>query len=538
MANDYLDLPDPDDKKPGTGTGAIPGGAPATAAAPAPAAAVPAPAAPAQPAPPSANDIILQHLGQGGIGSDRVAAPPRQDSWWDVVPGTKYFGEPAQPGPQSWFDWFSKKYDPSPEDIATQFGGGFTYGLTPLAAQGVKSGAQALTGNDPLPAGLEPDALRERIRTASENVGPGGPLLTAAGMAANPLTYVGGGMAGIGGATFKGAEKVLPDAAAWAAEHLPESAAKWVPESLFPKSASAAAQTGTVGAANTAGQGGSPSDILKSFGENAAVGAFVPPVVEQLPWGRVTPQDIVSKTTQASQEAELAKAGIKIPRKDLGFTVASGPGAWSGDPSLGQVNELRDFLTNQAPGQGQDILLNKINAQTSSPLIQQANTAVQRAQAQADWANRLERWGSNEGLPGQTGDIREQAAAESQNYPPGSPENTAMQNIARVPTPPARVVSPNVRRALIGGGTAVGGTAEALGIPHASLYGASAGNEMANFLDWRFTPRGPGAAIQQQVTNAYPAMTGQQGPGPGANQAITNAILRLYGVGLQPGQRQ
>jgi hypothetical protein len=98
-------------------------------------------------------------------------------------------------------------------------------------------------------------------------------------------------------------------------------------------------------------------------------------------------------------------------------------------------------------------------------------------------------------------------------------------------------VSPNVRRALIGGGTAAGGAAEAFGIPHASLYGASAGNELANFLDWRFTPRGPGAAIQQQVTNAYPAMTGQQGPDPGSNQAITNALLRLYGVGLQP-QRQ
>lgn len=492
--------------------------APAASAAPAPApvAASPTPSPPA--APTTAGDIVLKHLGQGGIGSDRVAAPPDEGSYWDLVPGTKHWNEPAQPGPQSWFDWFSKKYNPSPGDVATTFANGFDYGLSPLVTQE----AQA-AGATPPPEWTA-DAQRRRIQTASENVGPEGPFLTAAGMAVNPLTYAGGGMFGAGKLGWNAAEKFLPDAAEAAAKYLPENVAKWIPKSILPKSASAGAQTGTVAAANTAGQGGSPTDIAESFGKGFGFGALVPPVLEQFPGGPVSAQDITAKTTQAAQDAELAKAGLPISSKDLGFTVSGGPGAWGkGDPTLSQVNDLKDFLTSQEPGQGQDVLLNKINAQTSSPVVQKATKAADAAAKQAEWAKTLERWGSNEGLPGQTGDVRAQAAEEAQNHPPGSPENTALQNIARTPDPTDRVVSPNIRRALISGGALGGSTAESmLGLPHGGVYGVNAGNELANAIDWYFRPKGPGPAIQKEVNMGYPALTGQPGP------TLGDAFRRLY----------
>ena len=241
-------------------------------------------------------------------------------------------------------------------------------------------------------------------------------------------------------------------------------------------------QTGTVSAANTAGQGGGPSDIAKSFGTGALYGAAVPPVLEQLPGGRVTAGDIVDKTTQAAQAAELAKAGIPIPRKDLGFTVSAGPGKWDADPTLSQVDELKDFLTKQEPGQGQDILLNKINAQTNSPAIQQADTAAQAAAKQAEWAKTFERWGSNEGLRGSTGDVRTQAGEAAQAFDPGTPENTVLQRIARVPDPKQTVVSPNVRRFLVGGGAVGGeGLGYLTGIPHLSAPRGSVGKRVCEF---------------------------------------------------------
>ena len=378
---------------------------------PAPGAAAPAaPAAPAAapspaPAPPTANDLILQHLGgQRGIGSDQVAAPPRQESWWDAVPGTKYYGEPAQPGPQSWFDWMSKTYKPTPAAMATQFGNGFTYGLSPLAAQMVKSGSQAATGNNPLPSALEPDAMRQRIQEAGENLGPLGPVLTGAGMAVNPATYVGGGMLGMGKLGWNAAEKLLPDAAAAATKYLPESVAKWVPESLFPKMGSAAMQTGTVSAANTAGQGGGPSDIAKSFGTGALYGAAVPPVLEQFPGGPVTAGNIVDRTTQAAQAAELAKAGIKIPSKALGFKVEG-----QTDPSVSDVQGYREWLQSQSadePSVANNLptasqrMMTSIDKALASPDVAPVVAQAQKAQAQAEWAKTLERWGSNEGLAG------------------------------------------------------------------------------------------------------------------------------------------
>ena len=321
MADDYGDFipkkQQPD--APGTGVPNLP----VVAAPVAPQQTQAAPAAPT----PNANDIILQHLGQGGIGSDRVVAPPRQESWWDAVPGTKYYGEPAQPGQQSWLDWFSKNYRPSAADIGTAFGDDWSYGLTPWMVQGAQGGAkgiQSATGGvyDPFPTGLTPEAMRARIQEAHENVGPGEIPISIAAMATSPLTYL-----GIGPETKvagKLTEAFAPDAADLAAKYLPEKVAGYVPEQLFPNMVKGGTAAGTTAAAHTAGAGGSPTDIAKSFGENALVGAGIAGVANTLPMGRATPEDVVGKTIQASQDADTQAANVKIPSKQLGFQVGGG----------------------------------------------------------------------------------------------------------------------------------------------------------------------------------------------------------------------
>ncbi len=231
--------------------------------------------------------------------------------------------------------------------------------------------------------------MRARINTAYETLGPAGPIVSAAGMATQPLTYLGVGPVSraVGGVAGGAAERYLPVAAA----------------KLAAPAAEGATAAEIASAAHTAGQGGSPSDYLLNAATAIPTGALIGGGASALPLGRSTPAEATSATAQAAQAAELAKAGITIPRKNLGFTVSAGPGEWDGDPTLGQVNELKDFLTKQQPGQGQDILLNKIDAQTSSPAIQQADAAAQAAAKQADWAKTLERWGSNAGLPGAAG---------------------------------------------------------------------------------------------------------------------------------------
>lgn len=507
--------------------------APGAAAPAAPAAPAPAPAAPA-PAPPTANDLILQHLGgQRGIGSDQVAAPPRQGSWWDAVPGTKYYGEPAQPGPQSWLDWFSKNYNPSAADAATAYGDAWSYGLSPLAAQGVKAGAKGLQGAtghpyDPLP-GVDPDAMRARINTAYENLGPAGPLVSAAGMATQPLTYLGVGpiSRAVGGVAGAAAERYLPGAVA----------------KLAAPAAEGATAAEIASAAHTAGQGGSPSDYLLNAATAIPTGALIGGGTSALPLGRATPAEATSATAQAAQAAELAKGGIKIPSKALGFKVEG-----QTDPSVSDVEGYRDWLQSQSGDEppvannlptASQRMMTSIDKALASPEVAPVVAQAQKAQSQADWANRLERWGSNAGLPGQAGDVRGQAAEAAQAFPPGAPENTALQSIAKVTDPKERVVPPWVRRSLVGGlGTAGEFGGYFGGLPGGGALGSNIGSEMANLADWYFTPKGPGAAplIQQQIARSYPALTGRPAPGPGGNQALMNAFLRLYGGGSYGGQ--
>jgi hypothetical protein len=586
MANDYLDLPDSDDKKPGTGLPNVPG-APSAQAAPAPAApAAAAPAAPQAPPPaPTANDLILQHLGQGGIGSDRVAAPPRQDSWWDALPGTKYYGEPAQPGPQSWFDWFSKEYKPSAADIATVYGNEWSYGLSPLALQGAQAGAKGLqnaTGSayDPFPAGLTPEAMRARIQEAQENVGPGIIPLSAAAMATQPLNYT---PFGPGALSERVAARVAPNAAELAAKVLPENIAKYVPEQLFPNMAKGGAFTGDVAAAHTAGAGGSPEDIGKSFLYNLPAGAGISAVANLLPLGRATPEDIVNKTIQAAQGASSKAASTTVPSKNLGFTIEG-----QQDPSVLNVMEYKKWLESQgvqsadvqpsaeiaAKGQAavdraaapqeaygedeegarqalsaqivknanknpppgdtsnlptaQERMLTRINQALAQPDVQPALKAAQVGSMQTQAAAILQQMWNRLGAE----DPRPAALKAMDLFPEGSPAQQAFRNIAATPD-----ASPLLSRTIRSGLSAIGGglgeAANIAGGGHVPWGGgAAAGAGAANWLGNAFEDiRGGGNVtplVRQTIAKQYPTLTGQPAPGPGGNQALANALLRLY----------
>jgi hypothetical protein len=526
---DYLDP----NKKPGTGVPNVPG-APPTQAAPAPAApAAPAAAAPAAPqpppAPPTANDLILQHLGQGGIGSDRVAAPPRQDSWWDIVPGTKYSGEPAQPGQQSWFDWFSKKYDPSAADVGTAFGDAWSYGLSPLVAQGVKSGAQAVTGIDPLAAGLEPDALRERIKTANENVGPAGPLISLAGMAMSPLTYL-----GIGPETKvagKVTEALAPDAAELAAKYAPR-VAKYVPEQLFPNMVKGGTAAGTTAAAHEAGAGGSPTDIALAAAANIPVGAVLAGGASALPLGGSTPEDVINKTAQGVTEAQSQLSKIPVRTKDLGFKVGGAQ-----NPSAAEVMDYQNWLKTvkpeNDPAGAVPILQNRISqALSQGPVpaaVQQAQNAAQRAQM----AQTLARWRD---LQGQAGvDVKGEAGQAAENFPVGSPEREALKRIGAT-SEPSPLLSRSVRSGISALGAGAGEAANIAGGGHVpfglgSASGAGAANWLANAFEDLRGGQSISPLVQQNIAKAYGPLTRQPAPGTGGNQALQNALLRLYGAG-------
>jgi hypothetical protein len=581
--NDYLDLPDPDDNKPGTGVPTIPGAAAApTPAAPAPAAA----AAPAPPPAPTANDMILQHLGQGGIGADRVVAPPRQESWWDVVPGTKYSGEPAQPGPQSWFDWFSKTYRPSAADVGTAFGDDWTYGLSPLALQGAQAGAKSLQGAtggsyDPFPTGLTPEAMRARIQEAHENLGPAGPLVTAAAMATSPLTYLGiGPETKVAGAV---AERVLPEASELAAKYAPEGVAKYVPEQLFPNMVKAGTAASTTAAAHTAGAGGSLEDIVKSFLYNFPVGAGIGGVANLLPLGRSTAEDVTANTQRAAQQASSKAASTTVPSKNLGFTIEG-----QQDPSVLNVMDYKKWLESQgvqgadvqpspgiaAKGQAavdraatpqeaygedeegarqalnaqivknanknppssdasnlptaQERMLTNINLALAQPDVQPALKAAQAGTMQTQAATILQQMWNRLGAE----DPRPAALKAMDLFPEGSPAQQAFRSIAATPNA-SPLLSRSIRSGLSAIGAGAGEAANIAGGGHVPFgLGSASGAGAANWLANAFEDlRGGGNVaplVQRNIAQQYPTLTGQPAPGPGANQALTNALLRLY----------
>ena len=531
-------------------------------AAPLPAA-PPPPAAQAAPAAaPDPNSIMLQHLGQGGIGSDRVAAPPRPHSWWDLVPGTKGYGQPAQPGPQSWWDWGTKTYSPSAADVATAYGDDWSYGLSPLALQGVKSGVKAAgSPYDPLPPGLEPDAVRARIQQAHENLGPAGPLVTLAGMATSPLTYYGVGPAS---RVVGGVAKALPEASELAAKYLPDAVAKYVPEQLFPRMAEGGTTSGITGATHEAGAGGSPEEIALAAAANIPVGAALSGAATSLPLGRWTPEGVINKTAQGVQNAQAPLSKITIPSKDLGFQVLG-----QKDPTVAAVQEYsnwlnkvrpRDDTTPDAPGAPSDAsaanpILNEGGKnvtdwmrqrieQTTGPgsphgaVIQQAEAAAQAARAQAQSAQDLARWSYKQGLP-DTNVQSESVFADRHRprpIPDGHVPGGRLEAIGQVgPGEPGPVPMPKLfRNALAGAGAMAGEAGSTFGLGHfgGSGPGAVAGNSLADAIEqWR-TPPGEGALLQQRIRQAYRPLTGQPAPGPGANQALSNALLRLYGGGF------
>lgn len=442
-----------------------------------------------------------------------------------AAPSGSGFFPPAQPGPQSWRDWVTKTYSPSASDFAKIYGDAASYHLAPAVAQGANAVAGAANRPTPFGAGTA-ELLRSGAEAARERAGPMTPFVSALGYATSPLTYLGVGPASR--AIGAGVEGIAPEASALAAKYLP-AAARFVPRNLFPKMAEGATTSGMTSAAYGAGEGQSPKDIALNAAVNMPVGALLGALAS----GRRTPADVTQSTAALAKSADEAAKAIPVSSKDLGFVVEG-----KRNPTVGDLMKTRDWLNSVPPAHDEagaaPRMLKSIDKAMAQPEVQQAFDASTQADKQAQWAQQLERMHGNVGLPGAVGDVRPQTADLSQQFPPGSPQNAALQAIARVPDPKERVVSPWARSAMIGVGGAGGeGVGYLTGIPGLGAGGAQVGNAAANAIDWAANPGGPGPAIRRQITQAYPAFTGQTlGTNPNA-QNVSNALLRLYGAGSQ-----
>jgi hypothetical protein len=515
----------------GTGTGTVPGATPAapspvTVAQPPPAAAPTAPAAG-----PSANDIILQHLSQGGIGSDAVASQRAAGANANAMSGLNLDPEAAgmaQPGdsglaqwwsdlrknepadvsrPQTWYDWATKTYSPSPQDFAKTFADAWTYGQAPTASWlAQKGGAQ-------VPASLSPEAIRAQTEAASRAGGPMSPVVQGLGYALQPLNWVGlGPLADIGGAA---AAKPIINAATKYAPDVAETLEKVVPRTI-----SGGTQASTLSALKEQGAGGDPAEILKSaalaFPTGAAVSGAVPPV------GEVTPGGVTASTAARLQALQEQLTKITIPEKDLGFSVGGKQNPTVQDV-LDYKAQMEAVKPQDDPEGGSQVILNRIN-KAIGPGTDAADAIASRDAALQEHGNALmaQRWLNRVGLPGT--DVRAQAAAEMDKYPEESAAQNAFKAIAGVQDPVAtREVSAGARRAMIGGGAGAGHyIGQWLGAPETgTVVGGGAGNTLADAINFFMRPKQLSPLIQQQIAKQYPTMTGRAlDPGSSLGQSL------------------
>jgi hypothetical protein len=479
-----------------------------TGATPPAAASPPAEAAAA----PTANDLILQHLSQGSSLGDAYAMGGLNTDPGSVGAGLGdavrllhdvFNPQPASPGPQSWRDWATKTYSPSMADVGKTYADALSYHLAPLAAAGVQKAG--------LPTPVTAEDLRSGANTASENLGPMGPVVSGLGYATSPLTYFGVGPVA---RAVGGAAKLAPEISG-------------VSEQLFPRLFEGGTTASAISAAHTAGEGGSPTDIAKSAAEAFPVGATITGAVGSFPLGRSTAADVNAKTAADVAATQSQLENVKVPAKDLGFKVGG-----TANPSAADLLEYKRWAASvppeQDPAGAAPIIQSRIDrALAQGPTadaVQKAQDALQRAQM----SQTLERWGSTEGVPGV--DVRAEAAEAMKSYPIDSQEFNALKGIAGVQNPPESVTLPRTARTaltMLGGGAGeVAG--HAMGYPGGGTIGASLAQKGGDVIEDMLRPKGVSPLIQQQIARSYPTLTGQPPPSQGGGDALSKALMYLY----------
>lgn len=479
------------------------------------------PAPPAPSAPPAAT-------GAAPMAPPRTPTPGTGygDSWSDLLP---WSNKPARPGPQSWFDWFSKTYDPSAADMAKIYGDAWAYHTPSVALQAARAAGVPTLG-------ATPEGYRASLEAARQAAGPGTIPLTLAGYATSPLTYSGVGPVGeaVGGV----ASKVLPAAAA----------------KIGSRIASGGTQASITGAAQTAGAGGSPADIAKSALINFPIGAAITGGLAATPLGRtMTPEDVIAKTGQDVTSAtnrlrnmtftppqgnDAARYGLSMPSgADLPAVFPRGPNPNSTGADLyANLQVLRGLKADQDPGGSAATIAQRIerNLNERAPVGGQPGEAQGAIAALADPAQRaanaqmLKSMSTTAGLPGV--DVQKEAADALTAYRAGSPQFDALKGIATVnPQPPPPKWTNYLRTGLSSLGT-MGGEAAThfTGIPGFATTGQFAGQGIGYGVERLLRPGSDVPQLEQQIRNSYPALTGYGlDTGAGAD-VLGNALMRLY----------
>ena len=473
------------------------------------------------------------------------------------APGAQFFHDvanpqPMTPGPQSWRDWATKEYKPSSADIGTVYGDAWTYGLSPLLLQGANAAGNA-AGAGPNATGMSADELRQRIKTAEENVGPQGPFLTAAGYATQPLTYVGG--------------RYLLDPLGRAIEGV-----KAIPEAIRPlvaRTVQGGTQASALSAAKTAGAGGDPAEILKSAAEAFPVGGAISAAVPSNA-GRVTQEDIEAQTARAKQAANEELTQLRYPAKQVGYQVGG-----KAQPTLADLINQRDWALEQSgasplmrvrasttaadvagstnpnqagwsPEKGWSTppsdygivtgskadpgkVLQSIARNTQRVIEEGTPTggtpgqggiledAAQRAARQADMAAKMRQWSSEAGLPGV--DVQKQAVELMRQYPIGSEEYNALKSIASVePGKGGGMLRSMIPTALTGAGEFA---ASKFGVPGGATIGQLVGQKLGEAVS---KPQALAPLIQQEIRRQSAPLTGTA-VSPGYGNALANLLI-------------
>jgi hypothetical protein len=444
----------------------------------------------------------------------QAAAP---SSWGPVL--WKSNAQPADTThAQTWMDWLTKDYKPSPSDFAKVYGDAVAYHTPALAEQG----AQAVAG---APVGMSAQDIRQQLEQSRRNLGPIGPFVTATGYLTSPLTYAGVGPLGrlLGGAAESGL-----------ARYLPEAVQKYIAPAV-----SGGTQASTTAAAQTAGAGGDPAAILKSAAEAFPVGGVLGAGATVLTPKGVSPSDVVSKTAADRQalQAQLEKA--KYNWKDAGVQVDANQ-----NPSVLDLINQRKWAQSVPPsddpaGIGPKVVtgVNKALArpptgggQTGQQMLDAADAATQQNQM----AQLLHRWNETVNVPGSN--VTGQAAEQMANYPPGSPEFNAFRNIASAPTSYTPAWLRAAQSLAETTPVAANDVARMAGfhMPGSGFAAQLAGKTLSSGIGKLAGPSNTSALVQQQINQASQPLTGYATSPAGDPTALSNALFYIY-QNAQPG---
>jgi len=336
--------------------------------------------------PPSADDMILRHLGQSGFGGPAQGAPTSSlgDAYaMGGLPtdpasvGTSMF-PPAKPGPQSWGDIFTHTYsadltDPQLyKDIAAKFGQGAAYDLGPQALRAGRAGG--------LDVGMSPEDLQRAQEEAANRLGPMSPIIKGAGYSVSPITKLVGAPLGAltGGVTnriaapaIEAAAPYVPKAVSAAADYLPEGAANWLKSYArqLPSSIPNAVTQSTLTSA-LSGYGNAPTLTDIQAGGRAAWDAVTNPLTYAgglIPGGRrMLPSDARTAATDLMGDTQYGGVGANRVLKtavDAAREDVMGKGASSG-VAAPDVSNLVDTFHWGLPTNAKDIqnVIDEVNA--------------------------------------------------------------------------------------------------------------------------------------------------------------------------------